>query len=192
MDLNLHSLRYDCPKCGDDCTDLYVEAKCMVILNLDDRGEVRDHNTQYETFDLDSMAECSNHKCKHRGHLRDFLDKSSRSTLMIRKLKEDGWRVRSYSGRGMNGKCCVGVDVDSVGETVAVGAFLGNDCPGEPSYDNMGRGFVVYWPHVPWPESEQQPYCPHCGEGYYGDVVDGEEVECSECGSAFVVGEYRM
>lgn len=155
MDLNPFDLKYDCPDCGDDCTDIYVEAKCQVILNLDDLGEIRDHNTQWERFDLDSTAECSNPDCKYRGPLRRFLGKSSQAELLVKQLKREGWKVRAYSGRGMNSKYCVGVDVDNVSETVAVGAFLGDDCPGSPSYDNMGKGFVVYWPDVPWPDTDE-------------------------------------
>lgn len=150
MDLNLFDLKYDCPDCGDDCTNIYVDAKCMVILNLDDLGEIRDHNTQYERFDLDSTAECSNPECRYRAPLRNFLGKSSRAELLVKLLRRGGWKVRAYSGRGMNGKECVGVDVDSIGQSVVVGAYLADQNPSEPSYDSMSRGFVVYWPDVPW------------------------------------------
>ena len=87
--------------------------------------------------------------------------------------------IRSYSGRGMFGDRCVSVNVDSLSELPKVGAEMMqalNEWYGDATtiesdlahlqyerekeelldilaktyYDNLGLGFVVYWPKLEW------------------------------------------
>jgi hypothetical protein len=65
----------------------------------------------------------------------------------VEKIREAGYEPRSYSGRGMFGKVCVGVDLDRNDR--------GEDLPGGASEDSMGLGYIMYWPHVEWVETEE-------------------------------------
>lgn len=68
-------------------------------------------------------------------------------------------RVRSYSGRGMYGKYCAAIVGDSVAEITA-----GIAATAEPEValellkgfrtDSMGKGAVVYWPHIKCEDNE--------------------------------------
>ena len=64
------------------------------------------------------------------------------------KLRDDGHDPQRYSGRGMYGKDCVGVVVDSRAEALSLADVLDL----KPTLDSMGRGIVAYWPALPWPE----------------------------------------
>ena len=70
----------------------------------------------------------------------------------------DDCRFRAdYSGRGMYGRQCVGIDIDSLRLSVLielteflisngienVASVLGRVC-----YDNMGKGYILYFPSV--------------------------------------------
>lgn len=56
-------------------------------------------------------------------------------------------RVRkSYSGRGMFGKSCMGIECSSVTECIEVAAQHGLT---GAKWDSMGKSYIVYWPHVP-------------------------------------------
>lgn len=79
--------------------------------------------------------------------------------------------VRSYSGRGMYGKACVGFDVER-GQSVARFAFrlavelshLGEEgedaisdlCDLEWREDSMGMGAIAYLPGLPWEGDEEE------------------------------------
>lgn len=59
--------------------------------------------------------------------------------------EELGTETRSYSGRGMFGKECVGITVFDPYQVV----YLARDFDlGIPEVDNMGRDYIVYWPHI--------------------------------------------
>jgi hypothetical protein len=68
---------------------------------------------------------------------------------------EGEFDVRSYSGRGMYGAKCVGVDIDRAGQIMEIAAQLISagidvdhviDLGDQMREDNMGRGIIVYWP----------------------------------------------
>lgn len=72
--------------------------------------------------------------------------------------------TNTYSGRGMYGDTCVGFDVDSLHElgTLAI-AFVevlgdseGRELAGRARTDNMGLGYIIYFPHVTCPEWEEE------------------------------------
>ncbi len=69
------------------------------------------------------------------------------------------FRVRSYSGRGIHGRECLPVIVDSDLSLIELGIELGR--LGINSYDvrnmrsdNMGLGMVYYWPRIPFEEND--------------------------------------
>jgi len=73
----------------------------------------------------------------------------------------------SYSGRGMYGRNCVGVNVESVGDILAGVYAVGYDCGQDDDgpdfawflertcWDQMGLGWVYYWPDAEWPEGRE-------------------------------------
>lgn len=87
-------------------------------------------------------------------------------------LKDAGYRVRSYSGRFMYGRSCLGFIVDEGSALTAIGEVLENVALGEVDTDkildrveslgtlirdtredNMGLGTIVYFPSVAWDDS---------------------------------------
>jgi hypothetical protein len=82
-------------------------------------------------------------------------------------FRQAGFEVRRYSGRGMYGKECVGIEIDGgIGELFAT---VLETCHKQDGYmvedlaeafrgmrtDSMGRGTIVYFPSVPC----QNPVC---------------------------------
>lgn len=73
-------------------------------------------------------------------------------------LNEGLGDIRPYSGRGMYGKQCVAVSGDFLNPfrlALMIVAYRHNfpiyDIP-VPDVDSCGRGIVIYWPQVEWPE----------------------------------------
>ncbi len=64
-------------------------------------------------------------------------------------------RVRSYSGRGMSGRECLGVASSDVFEALQLIAWhagsAGLKMPPVWS-ETLGKGNVIYWPSIPWRE----------------------------------------
>lgn len=67
------------------------------------------------------------------------------------------FKVRDYSGRGMYGRNCIGIDVDTTGDVMKIAALLidGGFSTDEiielgegMTTDSMGRGMIVYWPGI--------------------------------------------
>jgi hypothetical protein len=81
--------------------------------------------------------------------------------------------ARSYSGRGMNGRSCVGVNCDNRDTTadlvkLVIHLMEGDDDgmrdaashlsePGAVASDSMGHGGVLYFPRLPYPEADGSP-----------------------------------
>ena len=68
-------------------------------------------------------------------------------------LDDAGYDYRSYSGRSMYGKKCVGVDLESLAMLWDMATELareGLDVPA-PQTDSMGMGIIAYWPRIAWP-----------------------------------------
>jgi hypothetical protein len=84
-------------------------------------------------------------------------DAVSDSAALIQALKESGLTPRSYSGRGMYGKECVGFE-DRNG--VGLWEFARHLDPDlelrEPHSDQLGKGMIYYWPEYAWPEGEEE------------------------------------
>jgi hypothetical protein len=78
---------------------------------------------------------------------------------------QDTFDVRSYSGRGMYGANCVGIDVEGFGEIMKMAAALidyGIESDvvfelGETlNWDSMGHGKILYWPSLRLTDEEHQ------------------------------------
>lgn len=89
------------------------------------------------------------------------------SQQVIEAIKDAGYDTRSYSGRGMFGKECLGVTTDNpikmVCEVIAAFSVKVNDIEtveeltkvlGKAQTDSMGRDTIVYWPSLS-PEAEE-------------------------------------
>lgn len=70
---------------------------------------------------------------------------------------------RNYSGRGMYGRSCVAVEVESTQEALEFMYSFGAEAAhrgdiddamrySSPCMDNMGHGLVLYWTTVAWPD----------------------------------------
>ncbi len=78
---------------------------------------------------------------------------------LIQIIEASGAEIRSYSGRGMSGKECVGAVTN--GSLLGFLADIAEECENAHDAatiiraartDDMGRGTIVYWPHAEWPE----------------------------------------
>jgi len=112
----------------------------------------------------------------------------SRSVLTV--LQTLDIEARSYSGRGMYGRSCVGVDCargdsHAVVAQIVIGLMSLKDADeeaaehftldGAVATDSMGRGSIVYFPRLPWVEA--------CECGDFGCEKPGcreDDEPCSE------------
>ena len=95
--------------------------------------------------------------------LRRWLEDTKMKTVFQGLIEEAGYETRSYSGRGMYGKTCLGVDLEGgnlgrlLGDLVEMTAT--SDDPGEAveivaeglrsmQTGSMGRGMIVYFEDV--------------------------------------------
>lgn len=102
------------------------------------------------------------------------------SNELIDLLESAGREVRSYSGRGMYGRECVGVEVDNVGELFQLGLELADGTDEDErfelqnlkvSWDSMGMGTILYFPDVGWPKGRKDSDA----EDDDDDVVDDDQ-----------------
>ena len=71
-------------------------------------------------------------------------------------LEDNDYECRSYSGRGMYGKECLGVTIDSDKNIFSIGLMVGQELGhndyiediDDVRYDNMGLGTIIYWPRI--------------------------------------------
>jgi hypothetical protein len=112
--------------------------------------------------DLDSLTVDTSYQAEYATSSELQLEQAA----FIEALEDSGYELRSYSGRGMYGVQCVSVALDrdtpiwafvcdvltqaSLNGAAEVAA-MAKQLRGL-SYDELGRGQVVYWPEVPWPE----------------------------------------
>mgnify|MGYP001578260863 CR=1 FL=1 len=73
---------------------------------------------------------------------------------LVDKIEYIGYCVQSYSGRGMYGKVCLGVQIDHLPEIFSLGqALYEYEEMSYPSIDNLGLNYIVYWPDILWPKN---------------------------------------
>src|ERR1019366_838709 len=118
-------------------------------------------------------------------------------------IEEAGYETRSYSGRGMYGKTCLGVDLEGgnlgrlLGDLVEMTAT--SDAPGDAveivaeglrsmQTDSMGRGMIVYFEEVAYTDesaegadSSASSCCRASFETRSGGFVGGSYL-CCKCG----------
>lgn len=90
---------------------------------------------------------------------------------LIELIESAGYSARSYSGRGMNGKQCLGIDTEHT-DTMGVALDLIKEALGRVNTtrayesideiqdlcellksarsDSMGRGYIIYFPAIKW------------------------------------------
>jgi hypothetical protein len=109
---------------------------------------------------------------------------------MDAKIEAAGYEARSYSGRGMYGAQCVGVDLDRGVSEFRLAIDLAVACvhDGESeqvaelghlatSSDSMGLGSIVYFPSVKWEGVEEE-------DDLDDDDADGGDDLCEGCGAS--------
>ena len=68
---------------------------------------------------------------------------------LMDRIRHTGRRPRSYSGRGMYGRECVGVSLRP--------GDYGSELPAEGQRrDALGKGEIAYWPRVEWPADVEE------------------------------------
>lgn len=83
------------------------------------------------------------------------------SMEVIDALRANRYRPRSYSGRGMMGKQCVGVAIQNSVQALVELCIRVDDAANTPDgcgveTDTLGLGTIAYWPDLPWPEGEPE------------------------------------
>lgn len=76
------------------------------------------------------------------------------SEQLITLLKRLGHSPRSYSGRGMYGRQCVGIDLELYDGLWNLAREIGAEGVQleMPDTDNLGRDIIAYWPRFEWPD----------------------------------------
>jgi len=81
---------------------------------------------------------------------------------LVDAIENAGFEVRSYSGRGMNGRVCLGVELDGTTSFELAAKIAGElldaddaDAIGDLArlsvcQDSMGKGTIIYFPEIPW------------------------------------------
>lgn len=73
-------------------------------------------------------------------------------------LLEDfsGTSIRSYSGRAMYGKECLGIEFDDMSDAFTFALLMDDESLTSllsyPKFDSMGLGIIAYWTNVEAPE----------------------------------------
>lgn len=118
----------------------------------------------------------------------------------IQQLFEDaGYECRSYSGRGMYDKTCLGVEIDRHKDVLEVVAdVLDSLYENEPvatldmlsqalrdsRQDSMGLGTILYFPHERYERPE--PTIDACAEcGATDSRSDEDYMICAQCGCTY-------
>lgn len=81
---------------------------------------------------------------------------TEQTELLEQHLDDLGAEMRSYSGRGMYGKECLGIDLDDMADAFRLALLVSDDDLAvalmSPKFDDMGKGIIVYFPNVAVPE----------------------------------------
>lgn len=93
--------------------------------------------------------------------------------------EEFGMNVRSYSGRGMMGKTCLGIVIDDATELFHLFYMLGardREMPTGPvRSDTMGYSTIYYWPYEEYVESKEDSDEDETGDGFDDNGEDDED-----------------
>lgn len=101
--------------------------------------------------------------------------------------KNDSHKLRSYSGRAMYGKECVGIVTDDLVPLVAeIAANVHEVSDGEYTHDdffsnyrtdNMGIDTILYFPKIKWEEEQKEIECDFCNDTF----ISSEITRCNNC-----------
>lgn len=98
------------------------------------------------------------------------MSEKSNETIFKEAIEDAGYSVRSYSGRGMYGKSCLGFETSrgqsAVRATAEIMGTLSDICQyeddleisdfvemfGDVEEDSMGLGMIIYFPDISWDE----------------------------------------
>lgn len=84
--------------------------------------------------------------------LKANLISAIHSEILVINEKEsmNVYSIRSYSGRGMYGKECLGIEISKGADLSRLAVSVGKDWLelGEPKRDQLGMGTILYWPHT--------------------------------------------
>lgn len=69
-------------------------------------------------------------------------------------IEAAGYTPRSYSGRAMYGRQCLGTTVPNVAQAIIDIGAQGVKF-NAPRQDNMGLDYIIYWPDVPWTKDDE-------------------------------------
>ena len=76
----------------------------------------------------------------------------NKTMQLIDALENAGYEWRSYSGRFMYGKSCVGATLSSSSDLWELAQALYSVDVRAPDTDSMGRGIIAYWPDCEYTE----------------------------------------
>ena len=81
---------------------------------------------------------------------------TEQTELLEQHLDDLGAEMRPYSGRGMFGKECLGIDLDDLADAFRLALLISDDDLAAalmfPHFDSMGKGIILYFPDVEVPE----------------------------------------
>lgn len=75
---------------------------------------------------------------------------NTNSAKVLKKLRDNDYEPRSYSGRAMYGKECIGLSLPDRHGLDNLKKLVGS----MPRMDSLGMGIIVYWPEFEWPKKE--------------------------------------
>ena len=96
------------------------------------------------------------------------LNETAKHVLSLLQQTNFSEDVRAYSGRGMSGRVCLGVEIArgqlfELGFEMARALYYDRDPAGAitpvPQLDAMGHGVIAYWPAATVQEAEEREEC---------------------------------
>jgi len=120
---------------------LEVAAKERVLIAAADGCEGQVLNVEFvQNLDL---------KSKHNLLIKALtraVEEANKDCETVREM----FSIRSYSGRGMYGRYCLGLDIPPGKDATLVAIKMGEAFKllGQGSQDSMGHGSILYWPRI--------------------------------------------
>jgi hypothetical protein len=86
---------------------------------------------------------------------------NTETKCLIEAIEDAGYTPQAYSGRGMCGRKCVGIELDSEDSQFKAALKIAAEYAGDLDRllelsvkdDALGLGSIVYFPLVDWPEA---------------------------------------
>ena len=102
------------------------------------------------------------------------MNEKSNETIFKEAIEDVGYQTRSYSGRGMYGKSCLGFETTRYQNSIqAVAEIIGNladtcmydddlelqdfiEMFSDVQSDSMGLGMIIYFPEISWDQDWEE------------------------------------